>query len=79
MSVYSAIKRDLMIVATVAILVSAFINSITPYDTCDGEGQRCGLRIRTDALTGCQYLESTQGSLMPRLDRAGRPMCGVTP
>jgi len=76
-NVYKAIKRDLAGMILMFVLAAALVNCFTPYDSCDGEGHRCGLRIRTDALTGCQYLESSQGSLMPRLDRQGRPMCGV--
>jgi hypothetical protein len=76
-NVYKAIKRDLAGMVLLWMLVAALMNFFTPYDSCDGEVHRCGLRTRTDALTGCQYLESSQGSLMPRLDRQGRPMCGV--
>lgn len=77
MNVYKAIKRDLAGMVLLWMLVAALMNFFTPYDSCDGEGHRCGLRIRTDALTGCQYLESTGGSLTPRLARDGRPACGV--
>jgi hypothetical protein len=74
--VYSAIKRDLLSLVLLSIGIAAMVNSFTPYDSCDGDGHRCGLRVRTDALTGCQYLESPAGSLTPRLARDGRPACG---
>jgi hypothetical protein len=42
-------------------------------DTDPGEwGKRSGLMPRTDSRTGCQYLESTNGGLTPRLDRSGK-------
>jgi hypothetical protein len=76
MNVYKAIKRDLAGMVLLWVLLTMLGSCFTPYDSCDGEGHRCGLRIRTDALTGCQYLESTGGALTPRLARDGRPACG---
>lgn len=35
-----------------------------------------GLTIRTDAVTGCQYLESATGFLTPRLDSDSQIVCG---
>jgi len=45
------------------------------YDDTDPPGGRSGLIIRTDALTGCQYLTTTRGGLTPRVDRHGAPLC----
>lgn len=44
-------------------------------DDTDGPGERSGLALRTDAATGCQYLESRYGGLIPRHDRDGRHIC----
>lgn len=33
---------------------------------------RSGMLIRTDNLTGCQYLRAGSGGLTPRVDGAGR-------
>ena len=44
------------------------------HDTTDAPGERSGLHTLTDALTGCQYLETSHG-ITPRLSRDGRPMC----
>lgn len=45
---------------------------IRPFDDCDGNGERCGMAVRTDHLTGLQYLEAQGGGITPRLDREGR-------
>lgn len=37
---------------------------------------RSGMKLRTDHGTGCQYLESSSGYLIPRLDGQGLPICG---
>ena len=44
--------------------------------TDPAHGGRSGLKIKTDALTGCQYLESSHG-LTPRLGRNGEQICGI--
>jgi hypothetical protein len=55
--------------------VVAAIVSLTPLgrDNSDqGEwGARSGLIIKTDALTGCEYLATTSGGLSPRLTQHG--------
>lgn len=46
------------------------------YDNTDARrGEHSGLRLRTDALTGCQYLQAGD-ALTPRLDASGRQICG---
>ena len=47
-----------------------------PYDDTDGQGVVSEIRPRTDHLTGCQYLESSAGSLTPRLNASGKQICG---
>ena len=37
-------------------------------------GGRSGITPRTDALTGCQYLEAANGGITPRLGRDGRQL-----
>jgi hypothetical protein len=39
-------------------------------------GSRSGFSIKTDAFTGCQYLDSSHG-LTPRLDRNGKQICNI--
>lgn len=41
-------------------------------DTDEPGGERSGMSLHTDAMTGCQYLSVTLGGLTPRVDRAGR-------
>lgn len=38
-------------------------------------GQRSGMKLRTDYGTGCQYLETRDGSLSPRLGADGKQFC----
>lgn len=38
-------------------------------------GQRSGMRLRTDHGTGCQYLETRDGGITPRLTRDGKQYC----
>jgi hypothetical protein len=46
---------------------------ISRDDSDPGEwGKRSGVAVRTDALTGCQYLEAVSGGLTPRIDSAGK-------
>lgn len=40
--------------------------------------RRSGLIVRTDALTGCQYLETILGGVTPRLDKDGKQICVPT-
>lgn len=72
---------------TVWIVKGAFLAAIigfglsswlSPYDDTDPEGSRSGLVLRTDHLTGCQYLTTTQGGITPRLDRNNNHV-GCTP
>lgn len=41
-------------------------------DNSDGANRRSGMIIRTDCLTGLQYLSSTRGSLTPRMGADGK-------
>lgn len=44
-----------------------------PKDNSDGE-TRSGFTIKTDALTGVQYLLTRQGHVVVRVDSAGYPV-----
>jgi hypothetical protein len=58
-------------------LAILFVLSLIPLgkDDTDPENGRSGMRPRTDARTGCQYLETSQGGITPRLDSSGRHIC----
>lgn len=43
-------------------------------DSTDTKTTKSGMRLYTDALTGCQYL-SAGGGLTPRIDSDGEPVC----
>lgn len=50
-----------------------------PMDNSDTSlAKRSGFVIRTDALTGCQYLDGEHG-VIPRTGTDGRQICGVKP
>ena len=44
-------------------------------DATDSPTERSGLKPRTDYGTGCQYLETSDGAITPRLDRTGKQIC----
>ena len=66
-----------MVVFVVTFVVNGVIAS-PALDATDNQatGARSGLWLSTDYGTGCQYLHSPKGGLMPRLDKAGKHMCG---
>lgn len=39
-------------------------------------GARSGMLLRTDNGTGCQYLETKDGALSPRMGPDGKQVCG---
>lgn len=62
-----------------AILVTlGFIlfSKMAPYDDTDPPGGRSGMGLRTDNLTGCQYLMSPSGNLTPRMADDGKTHLG---
>lgn len=44
------------------------------FDSTDG-ASRSGMKIYTDAMTGCEYLSSQTGGLTPRLDKNSKHIC----
>lgn len=52
-----------------------FADRYGPRDSTDTAAERSGMTLRTDALTGCQYLESRTGYLTPRLDSDKMIVC----
>ena len=75
METYKQIKKDLLKLCVAVLLLQLVWAKLSiGRDDTDGES-RSGLRLRTDARTGCQYLESTSGGLTPRLDRGGQHIC----
>lgn len=56
-------------------LAGAAVNHFGSRDSSDTADERSNLHVRTDALTGCQYLETANGSITPRIDSHGTPIC----
>jgi hypothetical protein len=60
-----------------AVLTAFNVSPLSRDDSDAGSwGRRSGVAVRTDSMTGCQYLEGGRGGLTPRLDEAGRHICG---
>jgi hypothetical protein len=75
MNVYNAIKKDLFRIVIFVFLLILVLNFFkVGWDSTDGES-RSGLGLHTDNLTGCQYLSSSRGGLIPRLDSDGTHIC----
>ncbi len=54
-------------------VILAILTALPVYrDETDGDWpHRSNLQLRIDAETGCDYLESSSGHLIPRYDKAG--------
>lgn len=75
MELYERIKRDILSLCLFAVVLQAAWLVLPLFrDDTDG-ARRSGLSPRTDARTGCQYLETAGGGITPRLDRDGRQIC----
>lgn len=46
-----------------------------PRDATDPPNGRSGMKLTTDAETGCQYLSVAGGGITPRLDANGKQIC----
>jgi hypothetical protein len=61
------------------VLVVGVVAQAAGYGWDDTDNRPTGvhseMRLRTDHGTGCQYLESQEGALTPRVDRSGRQVC----
>jgi len=80
-------KTDLMndfvtlasIVFVVSIIITIIFNILFVFgltkDNSDGPKERSNMIIRVDHLTGCEYFESSKGSLTPRLYPDGSQVC----
>lgn len=66
--------RCVVLAALCCILTISLVERCSPRDDTDPAGGRSGMHLRTDALTGCQYLSEPRGGITPRVDRSGRHM-----
>ena len=77
MEVYNKIKSDIILIAmfyVTTMFLTLWLAGDLDRDSTDGE-RRSGVVLRIDAMTGCHYLESSKGSLTPRLDSQGQNVC----
>lgn len=70
-----------VIVAATAVLNATLRYFRVGYDETDNRatGERSNLKVYTDHATGCQYIATSSGTLTPRLDAEGQPICGAKP
>ena len=69
------LMRLVVIYCTVSFVLTLIAGAITPRDDSDAtNGDRSGVEVRRDALTGCEYLETRYG-VTPRLRADGRQVC----
>ena len=70
-----AIKLALIWIVAAGVFV-AVLSRWQPTDSTDySTSDRSGLKLHTDAMTGCQYLSTSGGGITPRLDRNGHQIC----
>lgn len=69
------IRAALFTVGLIFLLVAFLSDWLTPYDDTDDieNGERSGMALYTDNLTGCQYLNASFfAELTPRVDGNGK-------
>lgn len=66
MNIYNVIKNDLFWIGVLFLTLVLILFKVY-WDS--------GLGLYTDNLTGCQYLSSPRGGLVPRLDKDGTQIC----
>ena len=72
---YKELIRWLCRWLVITVILMSVINAVINYSSYgrddsddDRSGKRSGMAIRTDYRTGCEYLESQSGHLIPRTD-----------
>ncbi len=66
------------IAAAVVLLARDLATGRLPFAAkADPDTGTAGLLVETDAGTGCQYIVTPWGGIVPRTGRDGRAICGV--
>ena len=66
-----------LILGTIAFVAHAWVAGGFPFYTrVDPRTGTAGLAVETDAGTGCQYILTPLGGIVPRTGPDGRPKCG---
>lgn len=75
MNVYKVLGEALFWTVVFMVFLTSVITFFEGgWDNTDN-GSRSGLSLHTDNLTGCQYLSSPRGGLVPRFDKDGTHIC----
>ena len=76
MDLYKAIKRDIGLLILAVVILQFVANSFNiGVDSSDLDGfNRSNLEVHTDYATGVQYLSTSGGALIPRLNEKGKPV-----
>lgn len=78
MTSYKEFKLDLIFGSIACLILYLAMNLLEiGYDSTD-DNWRSGLGLYTDAMTGCQYLSAGGSGITPRVDRAGKHICGAS-
>jgi len=65
---------DLLIFATIAILLKSVIDNYRSYDSTDNGSEISGMSLHVDNKTGCEYLSAGTGGLTRRLSVSGEQL-----
>ncbi len=70
--------KPFYVIVVMMFVVGTVVNFLPFWkDSTDPSFGRSGMEIKTDHLTGCQYL-ATRGGLTPRVDVNGNQICTAT-
>lgn len=70
----------LAIVAVALLLVRDVATGALPFTShVDPETGTAGLLVETDRGTGCQYIVTPWGGIVPRTGPDGKALCGIRP
>lgn len=80
MEVYNKFKEDLSNYVFKVVLAGIIIYAVVSFipiglDSTDDGTDRSGMALRIDNMTGCHYLEGTNGGMTPRLYKDGTHIC----
>jgi hypothetical protein len=68
----------IVVAAVMFWLVRNTATGTLPWSTkIDPETGTAGLLVETDRGTGCQYIVTPWGGIVPRTDRDGKAICGL--
>lgn len=70
---YDEFRTDVFWISII-VLIMVFISSFA-HNSTDYPGEHSGIKPHIDAKTGCHYLSTSSGALVPRLDKNGVQIC----